>query len=151
MPKPDHILLRPMHESDIAQVLDIERQSHFDAWDRTFFCQCLQSKHTLIIEGHGKLAAYAVFSIERNVTILLNLTVALDFRRHGLGRYLLDQVLKYSREGEAHVIRLTVASSNEAAYQLYRSAGFKDVDRLHLYYQTRTYWEDAIVMEKDYL
>lgn len=146
----DHILLRPMRESDIAQVLAIERQSHFDAWDRTFLRQCLQSKHTLIIELHGKLAAYAVFSIEKNVTTLLNLTVALDFRRHGLGRYLLDQVLKHSLENDAQTIRLTVACSNEAACQLYRSAGFKDVDRLYFYYQTRTYWEDAIVMEKNH-
>jgi ribosomal protein S18 acetylase RimI-like enzyme len=65
-----------------------------------------------------------------------------EYRRRGIAEKLLaecEQGLRFDR------IRLSVRKSNEAAIQLYRKAGYQNVDLWRNYYHSG---EDALVLEK---
>jgi ribosomal-protein-alanine acetyltransferase len=72
---------------------------------------------------------------------LLNLVVAPEFRRRGVARELLAPLL--GRRGT--VVFLEVRESNQAARNLYKSMGFKEVSIRQKYYEFPP--EAAIVMK----
>ncbi len=50
--------------------------------------------------------------------------VAKGFRRHGIGQYMVREVLEILRESGVKVVYLWVLDGNAAAEELYRKAGF---------------------------
>lgn len=73
-------------------------------------------------------------------TEILNLAVAPAWRRRGVARALLDEVL---REASGQIF-LEVRESNTAARQLYRAVGFQEIGIRRNYYHEPS--EAAIVM-----
>src|SRR5579864_2765392 len=73
---------------------------------------------------------------------LENLVVAPEARRKGLGKRLLNALLRAARETKCSVF-LEVRESNVAARDLYESAGFKQTGRRPAYYTSPS--EDAIL------
>lgn len=73
---------------------------------------------------------------------ITTLAVLPDYRRRGIARALLSQA-----EDELAMprVRLSVRASNTGAIQLYKSAGYQQVDRWGKYYAGS---EDALVFEK---
>ena len=67
-------------------------------------------------------------------------------RRSGVGRALLEQVLRWTRELQAPEIWLEVRASNAAAQSLYRQCGFESTGRRPAYYVDPT--EDAVSMRR---
>ena len=65
-----------------------------------------------------------------------------DHRRNGLGRQLLEAC---ERELGTRTVRLSLRVSNQAALELYRKAGYSQVDVWKKYYKDG---EDALVMER---
>lgn len=65
-------------------------------------------------------------------------------RRRGLGRALVEQLLRYAVEVSVRRVILEVRCSNEAALNLYRSLGFEDGRVREDYYSEPT--EDGIEM-----
>lgn len=55
----------------------------------------------------------------------------IDYRKHGLGfgKEMLDLTLEVSRHLGCGKVRLTVFASNPAAFKIYRSRGFKEIER----------------------
>jgi [ribosomal protein S18]-alanine N-acetyltransferase len=75
---------------------------------------------------------------------LLDLAVAPEARRRGVGRELVGAVLGYAREADARLVLLEVRASNEAAIALYRSSGFSENGVRRGYYSDNG--EDAVEM-----
>lgn len=73
---------------------------------------------------------------------LLWVGVAPSQRRSGLGRALVDAVVAWARQQAARVV-LEVRASNEAAFSLYRAAGFVVAGKRARYYRDG---EDALVL-----
>ena len=67
----------------------------------------------------------------------------------GLGRKLLDFLLKDTREQQAEVMFLEVRVSNIRAIELYEQNGFAEVGQRKGYYPAEGGREDAIVMAQD--
>lgn len=65
---------------------------------------------------------------------ILTLAVLPPWRRHGLGRRLLDAATAAARNGGAAALFLEAASSNRAALALYRAAGFAEIGLRKGYY-----------------
>lgn len=74
----------------------------------------------------------------------MNLAVAPEHRREGLGARLLEEGLGLLRARGARQVYLEVRAGNEAARALYERRGFRPVGRRSGYYRNPA--EDAIVL-----
>ena len=68
----------------------------------------------------------------------------------GLGRVLMDRMIKYAKESGFEQMELTVVSSNERAVKLYKSFGFEECGRMpdSNKYDDGTYSDDIFMIKK---
>lgn len=91
----------------------------------------------------GRLLGYALFWHVVDEVHLLNVAVAIEARRHGIGRALMDDLIAYARANGVVRILLEVRASNRAAIALYEQVGFQQFNVRERYYADG---EDAIEM-----
>jgi ribosomal-protein-alanine N-acetyltransferase len=96
-------------------------------------------------DPNGALLGYMLFWHVVDELHLLNVAVAVDARRRGIGRALMDDLLAYAREHGAVRILLEVRASNAPALALYESLGFERFNVRAGYYADG---EDAIEMSR---
>jgi ribosomal-protein-alanine N-acetyltransferase len=139
---------------DVEALLEIERRSYSHPWTRRNFegelgagkrgaFVVLREPAAAAVADRG-LRAYCAFQVVAGEMHLLNLTVAPERRRQGLGRFLLGLALDLAARRGAREAFLEVRESNEPARALYRSAGFKEAGYRRGYYREPT--EDAVVL-----
>jgi ribosomal-protein-alanine N-acetyltransferase len=93
----------------------------------------------------GRLLGYMLFWHVVDEVHLLNVAVAIEARRQGIGRALMDDLLAYARENGIVRILLEVRTSNRAAIALYEQLGFEQFNVRARYYADG---EDAIEMSR---
>lgn len=76
---------------------------------------------------------------------LTDLGVTAAARRRGLGRGLVNELLREGRRLGSRIVLLEVRASNAPALALYRALGFEELDRRVRYYADTG--EDAVVMQ----
>jgi ribosomal-protein-alanine N-acetyltransferase len=146
VPMPE-VLIRPMLEADVEDVLRIEQSSYAFPWTHGIFRDCLRvGYHCSVLEVGYVLAGYSVLGTGAGEAHLLNLCVRVEFRFRGLGRKLLHHMLGQARMAGARIIILETRTSNLAAIRLYQSQGFVQIGVRKGYYQASDGREDAIVM-----
>lgn len=135
-----------MKTVDIEQVIAIERASFQFPWSTRFFLEELQvdCARSILAEVKGRIVGYVLFWFLSEEVDIHNIAVHPDFRRHGIGRLLLDQVVEAARRQECVRVTLDVRHSNSAAQSLYRSFGFDTRGLRKGYYSDNG--EDALVM-----
>lgn len=140
-----------MRDEDLAQVLVIERASFpaTSAWKRAHFLHEMHANpyafNRVLREGRRVLGYASLWCLDDELRIN-NLAVREDARGRGLGRKLLDAILREARELGCTRATLEVRPSNVAALALYRSAGFVEVGCRKNYYALER--EDAILMDR---
>ena len=142
------VLVRPATVEDLPAILAIEQASFTDPWTLGAFRSMLGQSHVMaaVAELDGEVAGYSVAWAIGDEAELANLAVAPGRRGQGIGRRLLDALLRMvDGQGGANVF-LEVRDSNEAAQALYRSRGFTAAGRRKGYYRKPT--EDAVVMRR---
>ena len=77
---------------------------------------------------------------------ITNVAVLPAYRKKGIARKLLQQLLDEARQQGIYSIYLEVRDSNAAAITLYKHAGFKEVGKRKNYYETSTGRCQAYVM-----
>ena len=87
---------------------------------------CIDAKYVAIKE-HGEIIAVASSASERGYMLIQNVVVNPDFRRKGYGRALCKALISQGKKDGAKTAWLQVVQSNEAAYRLYESLGFRKV------------------------
>jgi ribosomal-protein-alanine N-acetyltransferase len=88
-----------------------------------------------------------VFWLVHDEVHVLNLGTALEARRRGVGRALMEEAHALGRRRGAALSTLEVRRSNAAAIALYRGLGYRQVGIRPNYYAEEG--EDAIVMVRD--
>jgi ribosomal-protein-alanine N-acetyltransferase len=91
----------------------------------------------------GALLGYALFWHVVDELHLLNVAVAIPWRRQGIGRALMDDLIAYGRAHAVARILLEVRAGNLAAITLYEQLGFTRFNVRERYYADD---EDAIEM-----
>lgn len=82
----------------------------------------------------GRVRGYILFWHVADEIHLLNVAVAPDARRAGIGRALVEDLVEYARSKDARIVLLEVRASNDAAIRLYEQLGFKRFNvRVHYY------------------
>ena len=131
---------------DIENVIAIERASFQFPWSTRFFLDELQvdCARSILAEVDGRIVGYVLFWFLPEEVDIHNIAVHPDFRRKGIGRLLLEQVVDSARRQERLRVTLDVRFSNAPAQNLYRSFGFVIRGLRKGYYSDNG--EDALVM-----
>ncbi len=136
-----------MKESDLDEVLKIEKKSFSDPWSRRLFQDTLSFPHSVnfvIEEGAGALLGYINFYLIGEEAHMLNFAIHPEWRKKGLAARLLDHALAFLKRKNAADFFLEVRESNDDAIKLYREFGFEMIGRRKRYYVETN--EDALVM-----
>ena len=138
-----------MTGQDVEAVLAIEYESFTRPWNRDHFLDELKSVHAfplVAVDRKETVIGYIFPRLLLDEGHILNVAVNRAFRGKGVGRRLVETVLRDCRDGGAVVVSLEVRMSNVAAISLYRLLGFVETGRRREYYENS---EDAILMEHD--
>ena len=142
--------LRPMCEADLPRIHRIELASYEYPWTPGNFADSLGAGYSMWVrEADGEVIGYYAMMAAAGEAHILNLTIAPSWRRHGLGRDLLDHCLARACDHHAEMVFLEVRTSNTAAIALYHSSGFVDLAVRRGYYPARVGREDALIMKKE--
>jgi ribosomal-protein-alanine N-acetyltransferase len=142
--------LRPMAEADLPRIHRIELASYDYPWSLGNFADSLSAGYSVWVrEAEGEVIGYYAMMAAAGEAHLLNLTIAPIWRRHGLGRDLLEHCMARACDHKAESLFLEVRTSNTAAIALYRSSGFVDLAVRRGYYPARDGREDALIMKKN--
>jgi ribosomal-protein-alanine N-acetyltransferase len=135
-----------MTTADIEKVIAIERASFQFPWSTRFFLDELQvdCARSILAEMEGRIVGYVLFWFLPEEVDIHNIAVHPDFRRQGIGRLLLEQVVAAARRQDRVRVTLDVRFSNAPAQNLYRGFGFVTRGVRKGYYSDNG--EDALVM-----
>lgn len=138
--------LRPLAESDLDRVMEIERACFSTPWKDTTFRGLMRRADTDLVgaEQDRRLVGYAVCWTVVDQSELGNVAVAEEARGAGIGRALVEAVVERVRDRGSRECFLEVRESNQVAQALYRDMGFEVVGRRKAYYALPL--EDALVM-----
>ncbi len=141
--------LRDMVLADLDKVLSIEQHVHDHPWTRGNFTDALNSAYVCrIFMREGEMLGYAVLMPAVDEAHLLNIIIAAEHQRRGLGATLLHEIMNIARSLHMRRVILEVRPSNLAALALYRKAGFGEIAMRRNYYPAvNNGREDAMVME----
>jgi ribosomal-protein-alanine N-acetyltransferase len=145
----DAIVIRAMRPDDLVDVLAIEHVAYSTPWPESSFRGLLDRDDAdlFIAEIGGEVAGYAVCWAVLEQGELGNIAVSPRWRRRGVATRLLSAVIEAMRDRGVVELFLEVRLSNDAAQQLYRRFGFREVGRRRGYYTSPV--EDALVMRRE--
>lgn len=141
-----------MTEHDLLEVCQIEGLSDLSAWGWDAYHKELEvAPETVMlvarlnpsIEGIA-LAGFIVARVIADELHVNNVAIRPEYQRLHLGLELLQRTLVQAKQRGATVAHLEVRAGNQAAQELYRRCGFREVGRRKRYYRNPT--EDALLM-----
>ncbi len=145
--------LRSARAADVDRIVDIEKDGFLHPWSRELVERELGHSWSRILlacevdpAGDERVLGYIVFWIVHDEVHVLNVATALEARRRGIGRALMDGAEEEGRARGARLATLEVRRSNAGAIALYRAIGYRQVGVRPNYYAEER--EDAIVMVK---
>jgi len=145
----DGVVIRDATHRDIERVLEIEQVSFPSPWSRTAFENELHKPISLFLVAQvgEDVAGYIIAYHYAESSHIVNIAVAPEYRRHGIGRKLLEKAVEEAKRDNLDFVFLEVRASSLPARRLYESMGFQPVKRLPNYYSREL--EDAIVYRLD--
>jgi ribosomal-protein-alanine N-acetyltransferase len=145
--KDELLEIRPMRDTDLPMVLDIEREAYAFPWSEGIFRDCLRAGYCCwVVEREALVRAYGIMQVGAGESHILNLCVRASGRGQGLGRALLSHLLEVATEHRADTALLEVRPTNRAALGLYEVMGFNEVGVRRGYYPGRDGREDALIL-----
>jgi ribosomal-protein-alanine N-acetyltransferase len=147
------VVLRQARAADLAALAELEALCSVHPWTPAQIAEELNVDapgEVLVLEaapgpdGRSRLYAYCAFRVVLDEAHVMNLAVAPDARRRGLGRRLLAFALGRAARAGARAAFLELRAGNQAALSLYRSLGFRETSVRRSYYSQPV--EDALVL-----
>lgn len=145
--KEQQLRIRPMLESDIKRVIEVEKRAYEYPWTRGIFQDCIRAGYSCWVANKGnRVRGYGVLSVAAGESHILNVCVDPGHQGNGYGRALVLHLMEVAKNHQAEVIYLEVRPSNKIAYQLYLSIGFNEVGHRKDYYPSKNGREDGLIM-----
>ncbi len=138
-----YFLAGPEYLQDICC---IEEACFNNPWSRKSIEEMLTeaSSVAVIAVNDNEAIGYASAYIGGDMLYINNVAVLSEFRRRGVAKNLLHNLLRYAARNGASEATLEVRTSNTAAKYLYEGCGFTEVGIRKRYYSCPE--EDAIIM-----
>ena len=140
-------ILRLMTEADLDAVTAIERDCFARPWSREHFMSEILSDRALAVvaEAAGRIAGYLCLTVLFEEAEILDVAVAPEFRRSGIGNALIESAITESFSRGASVLRLEVRATSRPAIAMYEKFEFNQYGLRRAYYENGI---DAVLMEK---
>jgi [ribosomal protein S18]-alanine N-acetyltransferase len=141
------VVVGPMEIGDVSAVHEIERLSFRTPWPAYAFEQELKGNRLaryLVARAGDRVVGFAGLWTMVDDAHITTFGVHPDWRRQGIGRQLLLNLVEVAIAIGARRMTLEVRPSNEAAQALYRGFGFEVAGRRPGYYTDDG--EDALIM-----
>jgi len=138
--------IRSAVPADAPALVAIERRAFSDPWSEASFREALEAAWSfgLVAETGRGIMGYLIGRDVAATGEVLNLAVAPEHRRRGIGGALLEAGLKAFRRRKVDEVFLEVRESNYSAQALYLAHGFRPVGQRSAYYRNPK--EDALVL-----
>lgn len=140
--------IRRADYEDLDRIHSLEEEVFESSWSYKMFDLDFKSPFSFyyIIEEEDILKGYFCISLILGEANLNNIAIAKAYRGQGLAKDLLAFLMDFLKEQKARKLLLEVRYNNVEALGLYKSLGFKEIDRRKNYYGHNI---DAIIMEKE--
>lgn len=149
------MMIRPMQESDLPKILEIEHACFPTPWaPQSFVSELRDNEYAryFCLEHEGKIIGYMGLWFILEEGHITNVAIAPGYQGMGRGEYLMRSVIELMVKEGMERMTLEVRASNMAAQGLYGRIGFVTAGVRKGYYSDNR--EDALIMwldiDKDY-
>lgn len=142
--------IRWMIRRDMPSVLAIEEASFEFSWSEEEFIRCLRQRNCIgmVAERDDQVVGFMIYELHKNRLHLLNFAVDPAFRRHAIGRCMIDKLTSKLSQDRRNRIMLEVRETNLSAQLFFKDLGFRAISVLRDFYEDTT--EDAYLMQYRY-
>jgi len=140
--------IRELTAADVEEVSRIEQETFSMPWQPQDFLEMVEADYAYyyVAEEDGEIAGCCGIRNMAGEGEITNVAVAKKFRRKGIGRALMEYMLKEAELLGMESTTLEVRISNIPAIRLYESLGFKGEGVRPNFYEKPK--EDALIMWK---
>ena len=138
--------IRKMKESDLVNILEIEKELFSNPWSQKMFLQEIEKQDAFVLEDVTKkeISGYICGWEVHDEYHITNLGISEKYQRKGLATRLTKFLIKKKIEKGFRDFFLEVRKSNIPALDFYKKLGFKIIATRKNYYKKPV--EDAIIM-----
>lgn len=138
--------IRDARPSDVPEIAALERECFSLPWSEEIIASQLggPGKIMLAAEEEGAFAGYMGLQYVLDEGYISNVCTAPSFRRRGVARALIGELVRRAEALELAFLSLEVRVSNAPAIALYRGEGFVEAGVRPGYYEKPA--EDALIM-----
>ena len=144
------IKIIPMEASHASEIAGLEKLCFSSPWSEKSVREELSNPLSLwltAVDG-DKVAGYIGSQSVLGESDMMNVAVDPDYRRQGIARKLILELIRGLKEKGNHCLTLEVRSSNTPAIELYLQLGFSQIGKRPGYYRNPR--EDALIMRKEW-
>lgn len=146
----NNIKLMPLQNAHCEAVEKIARESLPEHWSLESIRDVLRYENNIFYVAYSteddQIIGFAGIMVIVDEAELLNIAIHPDFRRMGIGKVLMEQMIREAVKHGASRMLLEVRRSNSAARSLYSRFRFVEFFERKNYYKNPV--EDAIIMER---
>ena len=142
-------IIEYMNSHDLPEVAALEKKVFSEPWTLNGFQTALDLDYTLYLtvrSKNGTLLGYCGLQASFEEADITNVCVAPEFRRQGIAREMLTELMKRGRDRGIKNYTLEVRAGNKAALELYEQLGFASAGIRPGFYERPK--EDAVIMWK---
>ena len=139
-------LISKVAQGDIPAVAALERECFSSPWSEDALRDTMNSNDNifLVAKEEGVVCGYVGCYYVIDEGYITNVAVSERFRRRGVARALINELICLAESAGLSFVTLEVRSLNSAARKLYEGLGFKEVGCRPHFYENPT--DDAILM-----
>ncbi len=143
------MIIREMKPEDVPAIAELEKQCFSAPWSENMIISSLESRLScwLVAEIEGTIAGYVGSEAVLDSADMMNIAVAPEFRRQGVGVALVNGLISRLQSKSVAFLMLEVRVSNKPAIVMYEKLGFLQVGLRPRYYCNPR--EDALIMRKE--
>lgn len=144
------MVITKMKAEHTAQVAALEQICFSCPWSENAIIHELTNQISiwLVAVEQGKVIGYVGSQYGYGEADMMNLAVAPAYRRNGIGKALVAELVAQLQSMDIHSLTLEVRQSNLPAVMLYESMGFSQVGLRPNYYQKPK--EAALILRKEW-
>ncbi|MFD1198169.1 ribosomal protein S18-alanine N-acetyltransferase [Brucella gallinifaecis] len=148
------VSVEPLDVHDSAEIQRIHALSFHHGWSSDDFRSLIAQDNVFGFVARpdrqpDKACGFVLARLVAGEAEILTIAVSDNVRKQGVGRALMDAVLRYLYQERAETLFLEVDESNVAALALYRRIGFNKVGDRPAYYETENGRSSAFILRRD--